>query len=95
MKRCAVRVCDVTAREEGDGLNLTAELSVSVFALSELHETAVTEVTPAGEKQNQDGSMIRVYVPDSDESDWDVEKKFRLGYAPKAETISGREMYII
>lgn len=39
--------------------------------------------------------MIRVYVPDSDETDWDVEKKFRLGYAPKAETISGREMYII
>lgn len=95
MKRCAVRVCDVTAREEGDGLNLTAELSVSVFALSELHETAVTEVTPAGEKTAQDGSMIRVYVPDSDETDWDVEKKFRLGYAPKAETISGREMYII
>lgn len=95
MKRCVVRVCDVTAREEGDGLNLTAELSVSVFALSELHETAVTEVTPAGEKTAQDGSMIRVYVPDSDETDWDVEKKFRLGYAPKAETISGREMYII
>ena len=83
------------AREEGDGLNLTAELSVSVFVLNELHETAVTEVTPTGEKTAQDGSMIRVYVPDSDESSWDVEKKFRLGYAPKAANINGREMYII
>lgn len=71
-------VTDVTARADGDQLNLTAELAISAAVLGRKNITAVTSVAagaPVPEKKN----LLRIYVPDGDETAWDVEKRFRLG----------------
>ncbi|MGN1410842.1 MAG: hypothetical protein ACI4XJ_11800 [Eubacteriales bacterium] len=87
IRKTSVNVCDIIARHDGDEVSFTAELSVSVFALSEKVTPAVTEITPveaaiAG-KDKKNRSTIKIYVPDPDESSWAVEKKFRLGCPPE------------
>lgn len=87
IRKVAVNVCDIIARQDGDEVGFTAELSVSVFALSEKITPAVTEITPvesaSAGKAKKDRSTIKIYVPDPDESSWSVEKKFRLGCQPE------------
>ncbi len=73
-----IQVCDVNAREDGDGLNLTAELSVSVFSTVESEINQVGGIVPTGGERKNCDNVIRVYIPDDDEDDWSVEKKFRL-----------------
>lgn len=77
-------VTDVTARPDGETLNLTAELAISAIALGKEPVTYVSAVTPVNrisEKQN----LLRVYIPDAAETTWDVEKRFRLKEEAKME----------
>lgn len=77
-------ITDVSARPEGDTLNLTAELAISAAALGKQPVTyvgAVSRKSPLNEKKN----LLRVYIPDGDESRWDVEKRFRLKEEAKLE----------
>lgn len=78
----SVRVCDVSAREDGGEVSLTSEVSISLFALAEKTVSAVSSVTAANDTsgETKSESMIRVYIPDCDEGEWEVEKKFRLGH---------------
>lgn len=79
--KCSVKVCDVSAREDGGEVSLTAEVSISLFALAEKTVSAVSSVTAENDNasETKGDCMIRVYIPDCDEGEWEVEKKFRLG----------------
>jgi len=77
-------VTDVSARPDGDTLNLTAELAISAAVLGRQHTAYVSQIrqkSPVSEKKN----LLRVYIPDPDESGWDVEKRFRLKDPAKME----------
>ena len=77
-------ITDVSARPEGDMLNLTAELAIGAAALGKQPVTYVDSVSrksPLNEKKN----LLRVYIPDEGESGWDVEKRFRLKEEAKPE----------
>lgn len=80
--RTAVEVCEITARADGNMLNLTAELFISAVLMSEKNVSAAVSLSPLEESaQNSHNAKnkIRIYVPEENESAWDVEKKFRLG----------------
>ncbi len=73
-----VRVCDVIPRVDGDEAVFSAEAAVSAFIMKEKSEDAVVGISPVGESAG-DRAVITVYAADEGESQWDVEKKFRLG----------------
>lgn len=94
IRRTMVSVPEITVRENGDMLDVTAELSIAGVMLASEALEAVTMISPAGDGKKAFGDkkgMIRVYVPDEGETSWDVEKKFRLSESAKPE---GR-MYVI
>ncbi|MBQ2724850.1 MAG: DUF3794 domain-containing protein [Clostridia bacterium] len=83
-------VTDVSARPDGENLHLTAELAIAAAALGRKSVscvTAVREGAPIPEKKN----VLRVYIPDRDETPWDVEKRFRL----KEEAKTDGKAYVI
>ncbi|MBQ8511460.1 MAG: DUF3794 domain-containing protein [Clostridia bacterium] len=84
MARVRAAVTDVTARPDGDTLNLTAELAISAAALGKAPVTYAASVTPKKEL-NEKKNLLRVYIPDKTETPWDVEKRFRLKDAAKME----------
>ena len=93
-KRTLVTVPEISVRENGETLEITAELSIAAVMLGEEQVNAAVTIAPSGESRKNDGEergMIRVYVPDEDETPWDVEKKFRLSESLKAD---GR-LYVI
>ena len=92
--RMEVEVCDITARADGNTLSLTAELFITAALLTEEGKTAAVMLEAAEGDAETAGSgrnRIRVYVPDSDEGPWDVEKKFRLGH----EAVREGDVYVI
>ena len=92
--RTSVDVCDITARADGNTLNLTAELFISAALLTEHGEDAAVTLSPsedAGRNIPAGRNKIRVYIPDRGESAWDVEKKFRLG----CDAVREGEAYVI
>ncbi|MBR5252553.1 MAG: hypothetical protein IKV39_01610 [Clostridia bacterium] len=81
-RRVAVSVTDIGVRPDGDVANITVELSLSAVALETQQVNAVVGITPVMGSTNveeQKRNVIRVYVPEKDETPWDVEKRFRLG----------------
>ena len=84
MARVRAAVTDVTARPDGDTLNLTAELAISAAALGKAPVTYAASVTPKKEL-NEKKNLLRVYIPDKTETPWDVEKRFRLKDEAKME----------
>ena len=92
--RASIDICDISARADGSTLNLTAELFISAALLSEHSEEAAVTLAPAednGRQKTSGRNRIRIYVPDSGESAWDVEKKFRLG----CDAVREGEAYVI
>ena len=92
--RTSVDVCDITARADGNTLNLTAELFISAALVTEHGEDAAVTLSPsedAGRNIPAGRNKIRVYIPDRGESAWDVEKKFRLG----CDAVREGEAYVI
>lgn len=79
--RMQIDVTEITARPDGDTLNLTAELGITAAVLAEKTRTAATVLTPVPSQNPAVNrkNRIRVYVPDEGETAWDVEKRFRLG----------------
>ena len=92
-KRTLVSVPEITVRESGDTLDVTAELAISAVILGCEQIRAASSIAPSAEqgKKCDNRATIRVYVPDGGESAWDIEKKFRLTEPLKAE---GR-LYVI
>jgi len=79
-RRTMVRVTDIQARQDGDMLNLTAELAISAAALSSERLECAVAISPEGNADTAaKPTMLRVYVPDRGETPWDVEKRFRIG----------------
>ncbi|MBE6541399.1 MAG: hypothetical protein E7672_03015 [Ruminococcaceae bacterium] len=92
LKRTKVGVTDINVRKDGDTLGITAELALSAAVLSEKNTVCATQIEAISESASTSKkNMVRVYVPDVDETPWDVEKKFRLGKEAKLEG----EVYII
>ena len=81
MKKIVVTVPEITIREDGDTLSVTAELALNGIILGCERISAVTEVVPLKEDSDcaeYGKSVMRIYVPDENETAWDVSKKFRL-----------------
>lgn len=93
VRRTSVAIPEVTVRQNGDALDVTAELSISAVALAAERAASVVGISQVGDgkKNGERRGMIRVYVPDEGESAWDVEKKFRLAQPAERD---GR-MYVI
>ena len=92
--RTLVTVPEISVRESGDSLEITAELAISAILLGTEQVTAATVITPTAQCAEVEGAgsgLIRVYVPDADETPWDVEKKFRLSEGVR---LDGR-LYVI
>lgn len=92
-KRVQISVSDVNARVDGDTVNITAELAISCIALATEQIEAAVSIAPTQSDsflKNRD-NVIRVYVPDENETAWDVEKRFRL----KKEATSHDGAYVI
>ena len=84
--RTKVGVTDISVRKDGDSLNITAELAITAAVLAEKTVSCATEIAALkSDDHMRKKNMIRVYVPDKDETAWDVEKKFRLGREAKPE----------
>ncbi len=85
--KTSVRVTDIQARVDGDILNLTAELAISAAVVGLETVKCVSSIAPAPDDGSfkKSENMIRIYVPDEEETAWDVEKRFRLGRDAKAE----------
>ncbi len=93
VRKTAVRVTDITARQDGDSLRFTAELALPILALAEEKIECQTAIAPLPiEAPRERDVMLRVYVPDRDETPWDVEKRFRLG---RDVTPTDKSVYII
>ncbi len=85
-KRTKVGVTDISVRKDGDSLGITAELAITAATLEEKTVSCATEITSVRvDDRMKKKNVIRVYVPDKDETEWDVEKKFRLGREAKPE----------
>lgn len=84
--KCAVTLCELGARQDGDKLTFVCEVGISVLAMREREESLLTSVSRRASEEDESGgaheAMLCVYVPDDDEDAWAVEKKFRLGHSP-------------
>lgn len=78
--RMQVDVTEINARADGNTLNLTAELAITLSMLAETTKSIAVRLTPTENVEKTKKNMIRVYIPDLGESEWDVEKRFRLGH---------------
>jgi hypothetical protein len=80
--RVEAGVAEITARpSESDGgteWSVTAEVWIAAALLSSRPVTGVVKLTPKGEGGAFRKDVIRVYIPEPDETSWDVEKRFRL-----------------
>ena len=85
-RKMKVCVCDISARRDADGVSYNVELALCGVAVRESRVRYVSSITAIdGEIHEACKNVIRVYVPDKNESAWDVEKKFRLGREAKLE----------
>ncbi|MBQ4353691.1 MAG: DUF3794 domain-containing protein [Clostridia bacterium] len=90
--RIAVDVTEITARPDGNTLHLTAELGITAALLGEETHAAAVLLTPDPDGKLPAGrNRMTVYVPDAEESAWDVEKRFRLG----REAVKDGNAYVI
>lgn len=77
--RCDVSVIDSSARLEGDQIQVTAELSLSVFAALMHPERYVAKLElDRSKKTKPTEGTVRIYYPAEGESPWDITKKYRI-----------------
>ena len=78
--KVVVTVPEITVRDEGENLSVTAETAIAGILLGSEQITAATAITPVktDSQTDTDEAVIRLYVPDDGESAWEVRKKFRL-----------------
>ncbi len=78
--KSAVQAADIAVRtSDGDEWTVTAELGLAAVCVATQDTRAVVALTPGEGGEPVKKNLIRVYVPETGESAWDVEKKFRLG----------------
>ncbi len=85
--KTSVRVTDIQARADGESLNLTVELSITAVMVGMETIKCASAIAPVPDETFKKAeNVIRIYVPDENETPWDVEKRFRLGKEAKAES---------
>lgn len=89
--RSMVRVSDIQGRCEGENINLTAELAISAAVMGVERIKCISKITKSEGETSGGKNVIRLYVPDENESAWDVEKRFCLAHEAKLEN----DVYII
>ena len=80
--RLEAGVAEISARpaetESGIEWTVTAELWIAAAVLRAEPVRGTVRLIPAQEEEPPRKNVIRVYVPEPDETPWDVEKRFRL-----------------
>lgn len=77
--RCDAAVTDCSARLEGDRVNVTAELGISLFAGLRTPTAYVKSLELDRTVGIPDGdNVVRIYYPEEGETAWDITKKYRI-----------------
>ena len=71
-------VKDACIELDNESVRPTAEIGVTVMPLSDKSMRYVSELTPMGERLERDECVVTVYYPESDETLFDISKKYKI-----------------